>query len=332
MTVAPELVATTDLHELEDYGDAEIVRYMDISHAVDLWLGELERKGRARKTVDSYRRILDKLADQLPGVDIGEVTATQLRRFLDARALNAHKDRRGGKPKAPGTRAIEVTVLNNLFDWLTFEQVVKTNPTRRNGMRILARPNVGRPEDNDSIVSVTTNDVRALLEAARTWDEKITLHTLAYLGPRRHALAVARITDYDPDARTLTFREKGGKTIQKPVPDKLAEIIDGARAAGEYEHQDYLVPIRRAQTRRGERDDRVIYRIVKDVGARAGIDTHVHALRAAFAVYFLESGHDKYALQLLLGHSSPATTDVYLRRLDKRQRMETVRGLDWGSA
>ena len=80
--------------------------------------------------------------------------------------------------------------------------------------------------------------------------------------------------------------------------------------------------------RKGDRDDRVIWRIVKRVAARAGGEAHVHALRAAFAVYYLERfPGDVEALKELLGHRSIATTQVYLRKLDRANAMERVRGL-----
>jgi site-specific recombinase XerD len=313
---------------------------MDISHAVDLWLGELERKGRARKTVKSYRYILDKLADALPGVDVGEVTTTQIRRFLDSRSTNA-RTWRVGKPKAPGTRCIEVTVLNCMFDWLTSEQIIKTNPTRRNGTRVLSRPSKGRPEDNENIVSISSSDVRKLIAAAVDWDEKLVIYTLAYLGPRRHALALTKLADYDQagDPPTIKFHEKGGKTIAKPVPPPLAAIIAAACAAGVYDTQDWLIPNRKPgqagaawlpSLGEDDRDDRFVWRTVHRLGKRAGVTAHTHALRAAFAVFFLESGGDKYDLQLLMGHSDGSTTDLYARRLDKRVRMSSVLTLNYG--
>jgi hypothetical protein len=59
----------------------------------------------------------------------------------------------------------------------------------------------------------------------------------------------------------------------------------------------------------------------------------VHALRAAFAVYYLERfPGDVEALKELLGHRSIATTQVYLRKLDRASAMERVRGLSWDVA
>jgi site-specific recombinase XerC len=65
---------------------------------------------------------------------------------------------------------------------------------------------------------------------------------------------------------------------------------------------------------------------------KVGVKAHPHALRAAFAVFYLESGGDMKACQDLMGHASPKTTEGYLRRLDREQRMESVRALDWSAA
>jgi integrase len=146
------------------------------------------------------------------------------------------------------------------------------------------------------------------------------------------------LRDYDPDARTLTFKEKGSKTITKPMPNDLADLIDQAiawrhPATGEplyMDPSDYLIPSDAAQRRPGERDTRLIWKIVRRVAERAGVETHVHALRAAFAVHYLEAKPGELvALKNLMGHKRIETTLVYVRRLDRRQAMETVRDLSW---
>lgn len=326
--------------ELPEEDDGGYVPFMETTYAIDLWLDELARRGRSPRTIDSYRRKLHHLSDWLgPTVGVRDVTTQQLRRYLDQTALNARPWQRG-KQKAAGTRAGEITVINNFFEWLAGEQMIKSPPTVRNGIRVLTRPRLQRPEDNDTVTSVTTSDVRKMLDACIDWDEKLCLYTLAYLGPRRHALALAKISDYDETAQppTITFREKGAKSIAKPVPPPLQRVIEGASAAGVYDEQDWLIPNRRSgqsgaswlpSKGRTERNDALVYRLVLRVADRAGVHSHVHALRAAFAVYFLEAGGDKYDLQLLMGHASGATTDIYARRLDKKKRMQSVLTLNW---
>lgn len=324
------MVLALNLSLVETTGRANL-RLMTISRAVDLWLGELERRNHSERTIATYRRFLDKLADSYPHIDVDELTATQLRRFLDEQA----KLRIGGR-KAAATIAQNVTIVNGFYDWLTREGVVTRNPTRRNGDRILSRPRQTAPEENDAVVTVSGTEVRRLLEVANlgTWGERLAVNLLAYLGPRRRALATARLADYDQEERTITFREKGGQTIAKPVPDRLAYLLDAAVAAGVYAtDDDYLIPGRAVQRRPGDRDDKIIWHLVREVAKRAGVKTHVHALRAAFAVHYLETHPGQIeSLQKLMGHRRLETTLVYLRRLRRREAMETVRDLDWSPA
>ena len=59
-------------YELED-GFPVIVREMlPVTRAADLFLGDLIRRGYSQRTIDSYRRLIDKLAERLPlDTDIG---------------------------------------------------------------------------------------------------------------------------------------------------------------------------------------------------------------------------------------------------------------------
>jgi hypothetical protein len=76
----------------------------------------------------------------------------------------------------------------------------------------------------------------------------------------------------------------------------------------------------------------MVWRLVKKVGHRAGVDVHAHALRAAFATFYLEKNpNDIVGLKELMGHRSIQTTMVYLRKLDKGRAMEPVRSLSWAA-
>jgi integrase len=303
--------------ELED-GVRVIVRDMlPIARATDLFLGDLTRRGYSQRTVDTYKRLLDKLSDFVPvDTDVGQVTQDDCRRFLDQ-----------WNKRSAGTRAHTYAVLSSFFKWLYRAEKIKRNPMER-----LEKPRRIPAEDLD-VVSVSADDVRRLLEAAEGWTEKLAVAIPAYLGARRHAIAVLRFGDYDEVRGRIRFREKGGKTIWKPVPTDLGRMIDAAKADGTYSSaDDYLVPPEGPLNRSGVRDDRVIWRVLGKVADRAGVKAHVHSLRAAFAVFYLEQNPgDVESLKELLGHKSLTTTQVYLRKLDKGAAMERVRTLSWGS-
>jgi site-specific recombinase XerD len=64
---------------------------------------------------------------------------------------------------------------------------------------------------------------------------------------------------------------------------------------------------------------------------RAGIEkrVHAHALRHAYAVELEREGATLSTIRDLLGHSSAATTDRYLRRLGAGDAVEFARNREW---
>jgi site-specific recombinase XerD len=302
--------------EVDEQGPRLIVRPMLTADlATDLFLGDLQRRGCSKRTVDTYRRHLDKLCDRLPrDLDVAKITEDDCRRFLDY-----------WNQKAPGTRAHAFSVMSSFFKWLYKAQKIKRNPMDR-----MDRPR-RLPAEDLNVVTISNDDVRALLAAAQGWPQKLAVAVVAYMGPRRRAAALLRLKDYDRARGRIRFYEKGGKVIWKPVPHELARMLDAAIADGAIaDADDYLIPSSGTLVRNGDRDDRVVWRLVKDAAARANVNAHVHSLRAAFAVFYLESHPgDIEGLKELMGHRSLATTQIYLRKLNRGQAMERVRDLNW---
>jgi len=297
-----------------------VVEMLKPSKAVDLYLGDLTRRSRSEsgRTAESYRRILDKFTDMLEAQgdrDVRTISSDDCRRFLNFYLR-----------RAPNYQALIYSILNSFLEWLYLQERIKQNPLDR-----VPRPRRVAAVDLD-VVSVDTADVPLLLAAARTHTERLAVALPAYLGTRRRALAALRRRDYDPARRTIRAQDKGGKTITKPVPDELAAMIDAAITDGAItKPDDYLIPPEGLVTK-AERDDRIIWRVVTRVADRAGVRCHVHALRAAFATFYLEQNPDELAsLQTLLQHRSIATTQVYLRKLNRREQMEQVRSLSWNA-
>jgi integrase len=291
---------------------------MRLDRALDRFDGDMARRDRSLRSRRDYflhlRRLFD--VDGLP-VDpqASDVTLDVIRDCLDLWA-----------DATPSTRYKVDAMFRSFCRWLYVNDLVDRNP-----MDKLPRPT--RPHPDDIPLRVPSGaEVRRLFDGCETWRELLCLSTLAYFGSRRGAVSRLRRRHLDLETGWITFHEKGAKIIDKPISHAYLEILTAAIANGAVsdDPNGYVIPILRNQRRPGERDDRVIWRLVKVIGKRVGVETHPHALRHAFSVRFLEQHPGEIeALQRLLDHSKIETTQRYLRAMERRRLMERGRDLTW---
>jgi site-specific recombinase XerC len=296
---------------------------VDVGRSIDLYLGELRRRARSDETIRSYERVLFAFADRLEDRGPETITLDDCRAFLDAPWGKNTQPRKRRLSKS--TIALYVSVLRGYLKFLIKEDVLVEDFTER-----LERPARPRPEHVD-VVSVSSRDVERMFEACEDWQELLCLAVPAYLGARRTALARLRWRQVDLENGTVKFFEKGSKTATKPLPRELHAILRAAHESRELDTSPdaYVIPNRRWTTSK-ERSSKIIYETVVKIGKRAGVRVHVHALRAAFAVRYLESHQgDAEALKELMGHDRIETTWVYLRRMNRAAAMDRVRDLSW---
>lgn len=120
-------------------------------------------------------------------------------------------------------------------------------------------------------------------------------------------------------ANVLVRRGKGGKTRLVAISDRLAEYLSGfvefKVGAGEPVKPESPVFL---SERQGKMCRSAVHRIWKAALERAGLPTRwgVHATRHSYAVEVYRKTRDLRMTQRLLGHSSPAVTQVYASLLD----------------
>src|SRR5262245_66378427 len=97
-----------------------MARVRDLDHAIDIFEGELARRGRTPATRSKYRDVLYPFADQLERQGVhqpADVRADHCREYLN-RWIDA----------APSTMALYVSILTRFFAFLHEEELVEENP------------------------------------------------------------------------------------------------------------------------------------------------------------------------------------------------------------
>jgi len=175
---------------------------------------------------------------------------------------------------------------------------------------------------------LTEQDFYKLLEVSQVEDpyktarNHITLKLLFGLGCRVSELIAVNLQDVNFTERWVVVTGKGGKQRLLPLMDHL--------------HDELRVYFSEARPRlkkdsttsvlindRGHRPSRVdIWRWLKAWSAAAGFESTVgpHQFRHGCATALLDSGADLRSIQLLLGHASLQTTQIYTSVSSKKIR------------
>jgi site-specific recombinase XerD len=112
---------------------------MRIERAIDAYLDwrQLERDATPR-SIESYRRILFKLAEEYPEANLASMTTADLRTFLASWVQESKAER--GIDLSASTRSNIISVLHSFFAWAEAEDIVDVDPSRK----IRRPPNEGR--------------------------------------------------------------------------------------------------------------------------------------------------------------------------------------------
>jgi site-specific recombinase XerD len=279
---------------------------MRIERAIDAFLDwrQLERDATPR-SIDSYRRILWKLAIDFPEADVAALSTADLRSFLASH----------WRDKSASTRANVISVLHSFFGWAEEEDLVETDPSRGIRRPPKRKPDIYRP----------SSDELAVVRAAAIGHERPAILLMEGAGLRRSEVVSCRWADLDLVRGRVRVHRKGRHWHWLPLdPHVLAELRISFRTL-QPELDDYVFSVeveqwisayerqRRRKDPKLPASDQALMRMVWRVCARAGIRRlSPHQLRHGFANRFLrESGRDLVALQALMGHSGPDTTQQY---------------------
>lgn len=268
-------------------------------------------------SVDAYLKDLSKLDSYLTaeGISFREVSYENLQHFvaelydlgISARSI-----------------ARIISGVKSFFRFLVLEEYIEANPTELlEGPRIgVHLPTVLTIEEIDRLIGA----IDPAAQFARR--NRAILEILYSCGLRVSELTSLKFGNLFLNESFLRIDGKGRK--QRLVPMSEAAITELKRYLSDPERP---TPVRGQEeyvflSNRGKAISRImVFVMIKKLAEEAGITKNIspHTFRHSFATHLLEGGANLQAIQLMLGHESIATTEIYthIDRETLRHEIET---------
>jgi integrase/recombinase XerD len=222
----------------------------------------------------------------------------------------------------PRSRARIISGLKSFFNYLIFEDYRKNTP-----MELIEVPKIGRKLPD----TLSTAEIDALINAIdfETKDKedynggqrnKAMLETLYSCGLRVSELVTLKLSDLFFEEGFIKITGKGNKQRFVPIGNYTQKVINSYIASRNQRniqkgHEDTLF-----LNRRGKGLTRaMIFTIIRGLAEKIGLNKTIspHTFRHSFATHLLENGADLRSIQLMLGHESITTTEIYMH-LDRK--------------
>ena len=267
-------------------------------------------RGLSEHTVSSYRLDVKKLILYLEthnqSVSPINITTETVQGFLYemAKTVNAR------------TQSRVISGLRNFFDYLIFENYRTANPLAQ-----IEAPKIGRKLPDTLSVQEIDKIVAAIdLSTPLGERNRAIIETLYSCGLRVSELTNLKLSDLFFEEGFIKVTGKGNKQRFVPIGKNTQKFINLYR-----HHARTLLQIDPKYldtlflNQRGKQLTRaMIFTIVKTFTQKAGIQKSIspHTFRHSFATHLLENGADLRAIQVMLGHESITTTEIYMH-IDK---------------
>ncbi len=267
-------------------------------------------RGLSKNSIDNYALDVKKLIDYLESNNIShspiDISTEIIQQFIYeiAKVVNER------------TQSRIISGLRSFFSFLVFEDYRDSNP-----LELIESPKIGRklPE------TLSEQEIDALIGAIDLSTpegerNRAILETLYGCGLRVSELTNLKLSDLFFDEGFIKVTGKGDKqrfvpilkATQKYINIYLKEIRTHLKIQPSYEDTLFL-------NRRGKQLTRaMIFTIIKQLAEKIGLKKSIspHTFRHSFATHLLQNNADLRSIQMMLGHESITTTEIYVH-LDK---------------
>jgi integrase/recombinase XerD len=195
-------------------------------------------------------------------------------------------------------------------------------------MELIEAPKIGRKlPDTLSVEEIDLLIAAVDLSTPEGERNRVILETLYSCGLRVSELVSLKISDLFFDEGFIKITGKGNKQRFVPIAHNTQRYIELYKntirnqldiAKG---HEDTLF-----LNRRGKQLTRaMVFTIIKTLAVKINLQKTIspHTLRHSFATHLLENGADLRSIQMMLGHESITTTEVYVH-LDRKHLTQII--------
>ena len=274
-------------------------------------------RGLSKNSIDNYALDLKKLIKFLEENRISaspiSINSEILQQFIYeiAKTVNARSQSR------------LISGLRSFFNYLIFEDYRPDNP-----LELIESPKIGRKLP-DTLSEEEIDRIIKAIDLSKTEGERnrAMIETLYGCGLRVSELVNLKISDLFFDEGFIKVTGKGDKQRFVPIVGITQKYINIYRSekrnhlkiqAG-FEDTLFL-------NRRGKQLTRaMIFTIIKQLAEKIELKKNIspHTFRHSFATHLLQNNADLRSIQLMLGHESITTTEIYVH-LDKSHLTKVV--------
>ena len=210
------------------------------------------------------------------------------------------------------SQARVISGLKSFFTYILFEDYRKDNP-----LELIEVPKTGRKLP-DTLSTIEIDQLISAIDLSTPEGERnrAILETLYSCGLRVSELTNLKISDLFFEEGFVKVTGKGnkqrfvpiGKSTEKYILIYKEQIRSHIAIQKGFEDTLFL-------NRRGKQLTRaMIFTIIKDLAVKINLKKTIspHTFRHSFATHLLENGADLRSIQLMLGHESITTTEVYM--------------------
>jgi integrase/recombinase XerD len=263
------------------------------------------------RTIEAYQRDLTQFNAWLDGqsLQLDRVERAVLRNYLGER-------RDGGLSPRSSARAL--STLRGFFGFLIQTEVLGADPTAN-----LRSPSLWQTVPH----ALSSDEIDALLAVPDTSTtlgrrDRAMLETLYATGLRVSELVGLTLDRVRLDPGFVRVIGKGRKERLVPLGTSAVAAIDDYLQYARSKLNQRRLPQLFLNHRGGPLTRQGFWKILRGYAVKAGIGSRIspHIIRHSFATHLVENGADLRSVQMMLGHASLTTTEIYTHVARERMR------------